>query len=780
MVVAAAAALGCPSAPKRVVYDLAGRVTVADRWSPRDVLLFGTPAAEPHQAEGFYREAAPPKGDSFLWSKGEAEVSLTWPKVEPRIAIMDLAPYRGVRGQSAEVVLNGTAVGRVRLNDLRYRYRIALPAEAQREGDNRLRFVFAATASPADDPANPDRRQLAAAFYSLVVASARDEGLEDLLARDAPHPFSVIETGSVPAIVEIGPAVLRYAVRLPPGAELRFAPDLHPSARAAGAAASFRVTVEARPGEEREAWSRVVGPRDAPPAEVSVALPGAAGDIVRVGLHVGGTAGGDRHAWGVWKAPRILGRGEGRAADRAGGAGGGSASLDGALPSAEERSRADPLRQSVAGMNVLFIILDAARASELSCYGYARPTTPEIDRLAAEGVLFERAYTPAVYTLAAMSSVWTSQYPERHHDAASFSEPLPSGRLTLAQLLSAQGIQTGGFVANPIAGGLNGLDRGFQEFHEVWREVGSRGDSFRQVVPAWLKASKDHRFFAYVHFREPHFPYDPPPPFAGKFGPDRPLTREQRRDTAFFTDINQGRRSMSDAEREHLVRLYDGSLAFADQEISVLRKVLEAEGLLDRTVIVVAADHGEGLMEHGWIGHNVQLYEPLTRVPLIVRFPSGKGPVQTHVAEFASLLDLAPTIADLFGVMGRGGSERQFQGRSLLDVIGGAPGRPAVLSRTVWDRPRYALRDERYKFIDDTRTGEEQLYDLQADPGEARNLMAADPLRTAYYREALQHWTLGLARPEATGGGGRIFTRTQCEDLKSLGYLGPEVRCPEK
>ena len=773
MVLASLSALACPSAPKRVVYDLAGRVTVADRWSPRDVLLFGTPAAEPHQVEGFYREAAPPKGDAFLWSKGEAEVSLTWPKVEPRIAVLDVAPYRGVKGQSAKVLLNGTPVGRVTLNDLRYRYRVALPAEAQREGDNRLRFVFAATASPADDPANPDRRQLAAAFYSVVVAPARDEGLEDLLGRDAPHPFSVADSGGIPALVEIGPAVVRYAVRLPAGAELRFSPDLHPSARAAGAAASFRVTVEARPGEEREAWSRVLGPRDAAPGEVSVALPGGAGDIVRVGLHVGGTASGDRHAWGLWKAPRIVGRGGGRD-----GAGGGS--LDGAPPSAEERSRADPLRQAAAGMNVVFIILDAARARELGSYGYARPTTPEIDRLAAEGVLFERAYTPAVYTLAAMSSVWTSQYPERHHDAASFSEPLARGRLTLAQLLSAQGIQTAGFVANPIAGGLNGLDRGFQEFHEVWREVGSRGDSFRPLVPNWLKANKGRRFFAYVHFREPHFPYDPPPPFDAKFGPDTPLTKEQRRDTAFFTDINQGRRSMSDAEREHLVRLYDGSLAFADEEIGALRKVLEAEGLLDRTVIIVAADHGEGLMEHGWIGHNVQLYEPLTRVPLIVRFPSGKGPAAARVPGFVSLLDVAPTIADLFGVMGRGGSEREFQGRSLLDVIAGVRGRPAVLSRTVWDRPRYALRDERYKFIDDTRTGEEQLYDLQTDPDERRNLTTTDPLRTAYYRESLQHWTLGLARPEAAGPEARAFSRAQCENLKSLGYLGPDVRCPEK
>jgi arylsulfatase A-like enzyme len=779
MVLASLAALGCPSAPKRVVYDLAERVGVADRWSTRDVLLFGTPAAEPHQVEGFHREAAPPKGDSFLWSKGEAEVSLTWPGIEPRIAIADLAPYRAVKGQSAEVRLNGTAVGRVTLNDDRYRYRIALPAEAQREGDNRLRFVFAATASPADDPGNPDRRQLAAAFYSLVVAPARDLGLEDLLARDAPHPYSVTDVGGVPALVEVGPAVVRYAVRLPAAAELRFAPDLHPTARAAGAAASFRVTVEARPGEEREAWSRVVGPRDTAPGEVSVALPGAEGDIVRVGLHVGGTAAGDRHAWGVWKAPRILGRAPDGAGERSG-AGEGNAPLDGAALSAEERSRGESLRKATAGLNVLFVILDAARASEMGCYGHAGPTTPVIDRLAAEGVLFERAYTPAVYTLAAMSSVWTSQYPERHHDAASFSEPLARGRLTLAQLLSAQGIHTGGFVANPIAGGLNGLDRGFQEFHEVWRDVGSRGDSFRPVVPAWLKANKGRRFFAYVHFREPHFPYDPPAPFDTKFGPDAPLTKEQRRDAAFFTDVNQGRRHMSDAERAHLVRLYVGGLAFADQEVGFLRGVLEAEGLLDRTVIIVAADHGEGLLEHGWIGHNVQLYEPLTRVPLIVRFPPGKGPAGTRVARFASLLDVAPTIADVFGVLGRGGSDREFQGRSLLDVIGGARGRPAVLSRTVWDRPRYALRDERYKFIDDTRTGEEQLYDLEADPGEARDLTVTDPLRAVYYRQALQHWTLRLARPETAGGVARTFTRKQCEDLKSLGYLAPDIKCPGK
>ena len=110
---AGVAALGCPSAPRDVVYDLAARLPYAERWSSRTVLLFGTPAAEPHQAEGFYREAAPADGDSFVWSRGEAEVALDFPTPASRFAVVDLAPYKGVKGQSAEVLLNGTSVARL-------------------------------------------------------------------------------------------------------------------------------------------------------------------------------------------------------------------------------------------------------------------------------------------------------------------------------------------------------------------------------------------------------------------------------------------------------------------------------------------------------------------------------------------------------------------------------------------------------------------------------------------------------------------------------------------
>ena len=118
-------------------------------------------------------------------------------------------------------------------------------------------------------------------------------------------------------------------------------------------------------------------------------------------------------------------------------------------------------------MNVVLLILDAARAEQFGTYGYPRPPTPEIDRIAAEGVVFERAYTPAVYTLGALSSLWTSQYPDRHHSEVSYADPLPRDRLTLAEALSARGVRTAGFVANAVAGPIHGFDRGFGDIAEL-------------------------------------------------------------------------------------------------------------------------------------------------------------------------------------------------------------------------------------------------------------------------------------------------------------------------
>ena len=755
--------LACPGPPREVVYDLAARAAVADRWAAVDVILFGAPSAEPRLVAGFHREGASTAMEPFLWSGEEAEVAFRWPEPEARVAILDAAPYDSVHEQSVEVQLNGETVERFRMSDLRHRYRIPLPAEAQRPGDNLLRFVFSATGSPSDtDPEGADRRRLAAAFYSLVVSDASDATLDDLLGRDAPRPFAVETAEGVPRLLLLGPAMMRFALRLPEAAELRFTPDLTPSARAAAGAASFRVLIEGAEGGERELWSHVLDSHSPSPGEQVVALPGEPGELVRIALGVG-PVDNPRFAWGQYVAPRVLGRG--------------SADLLQTHPlSAEDDARADALRKGLFGTNVVLVILDAARAAQLGTYGYPRPTTPVIDRIAAEGVVFEEAYTPAVYTLAAMSSLWTSQYPDRHHADLSFSARLPPDRLTLAELLTAEGILTAGFTANAMAGTAFGLDRGFEEFHELFQTLGSDADVFRQALPAWLSENRDRRFFAYLHFREPHFPYDPDPPFDTMFGPEGPIPRASRSDYQFFKDANQGRRPFSDSEREHLVRLYDGSLAFADQEVGALRDALEAEGLWDRTVFILAADHGEELYEHGFIGHNVHVFEPSVRIPLIVRFPRSAGPTGVRVGGLVDLLDLAPTIADIFGVRGRRGSDIAFRGRSLLPVLAGAPARRAVLSRTVWDLPRYGLRHESYKYFYDTRTGEERLYDLEADPEESRDVAPEQPLRTSYYRQALHHWRRQVGEGGAAAGEAARLSPEQCENLKALGYVDSECR----
>ena len=190
----ALALAGCPGRPKAVVYDLAARVAVAETWSGDDVLRFGTPAAEPRLTDGFHRESGGAE-EPFLWSKGEAEVAFQWDAPTARVAILDAAPYREVKDPAVEVRLNDTVVERFKLNDARHRYRIGLPAAAQKAGDNRLRFVFAGTASPAEvEPASLDKRQLGAAFYTLVTGPSSDASPRPPVSA-SPWPGSVARPG---------------------------------------------------------------------------------------------------------------------------------------------------------------------------------------------------------------------------------------------------------------------------------------------------------------------------------------------------------------------------------------------------------------------------------------------------------------------------------------------------------------------------------------------------------------------------------------------------------
>ena len=742
-----AAPVPSPSAGLALQQDLAELAWIAEREAPNELALFGTPAAQPYQDVGFLAAERAPGANPSAWARRRAEIFFVLNETGPRVALLDLEPAAGLEQQSLSAWLNDTPLTTRTLAPGRQRYRLDLPEAAQRR-NSRLKLLFGQRA--ARDESGPQRH--AARVHGFMLARPDDPAVAALLAPDSPAPLSVERQGGLPRIVQVGAGALRFAFALPAQAELRVKPEL---VRGPGVErATFRVTLEAEGGARTTLWQAELKGAS---RELSLPLPGQPGTLIRLGLEVEVPAGAPQAAW---IAPRLLGRGEPHPL------------LDPGPATAAEEGRATPLRMALAQqqVNVLLVILDAARARNFGAYGYGRATTPELDRLASEGVLFERAYTPAAFTLSAMASLWTSRYPDEHHAGVAHDAPLPADRPTLAERLAAAGIATVGLIGNSMAGPAFGLERGFAEFDEVHLKKGPRAAALAEAFEAWLqRRPQDRRFFAYVHFREPHFPYDPLPPWSTLFGPDAPLDQRARSDPGWYGSVNDGERDLSKSELSHLVRLYDGNLAYADRQLGALRQALERKGLWERTLVIVAADHGEGLWEHSWLGHNQQVFEESTHVPLVLRLPGTSAPRGTRLSTLVDLLDVAPTIADALGL--GVAVRRTFAGRSLLPVALGAPGKPATFAITTGELRGFGLRHERFKYVRNVRYGVEQLYDLERDPAERTSAKEQYPVRLAYYRQELQRRVLRTLGGTPRESQKPRLTPEQLENLRSLGYV---------
>ena len=758
--------------PAPLVYDLADRLPFAARVSARDVIMFGWPDSEPHLGSGFGGDPETRGRERFLWVRQGASLKIDIKDPRDRALIFDIEAYQGIERQRLAVRVNGVSLGKQEIPSLRGRVRFDWPGTAQREvNELALEFSKANVSTPGDP------RDFAAALFSLIIGDPRDNTFDLLRERETPRAFEVAARDGVPSITLPGMSKTSFAFRLPANARLEFESGLAPWSAASGGKGSLQISFDSTDGRTRESVQIPLNAQTLQPS--SIALRGEEGAPFVVRMDVVSENPGLTFA--QIRAPRILG---------------------GPAPAKPEPAKeAVKLAQELAGRkpNVLFIVLDAARALSFGAYGHSRPTTPNLDRFSGEGFTFDNAYTPAVYTLAAMSSVWTSQQPDRHHGDLAFSAKLPADRLMLAEVLTAQGIHTAGFVANSVAGAFNGFDRGFKEFDEPWKKYGSQASGFRNVIPPFLDRMKKDgtRFFAYVHYREPHHPYDPPPPYNTIFGPDAPIPKSRREGGAvadkWLKDINQGVVQPSAEEIDHLRRLYDGNLAFADQEVGYLRGELEARGLLDNTVVIVIGDHGEGLFEHGYIGHNAQVFEESARVPLIVSLPKAMRAANppARVASLVDLTDIAPTVLDIFGLTGAGGSSRAFEGHSLLGHLAssqarGDEGPREVLTRTVFFNrgrpPVYALRNAAHTFIYNTATTEFSLFDRTSRPrfeDKEHDFAPRAPVALReMYRQNLLAWVGSLRSRSVQADKLEGMSRQQCEELKALGYLSAKTACP--
>jgi arylsulfatase A-like enzyme/predicted Zn-dependent protease len=400
--------------------------------------------------------------------------------------------------------------------------------------------------------------------------------------------------------------------------------------------------------------------------------------------------------------------------------------------------------------NLLVVTLDTLRADHVGSYGYAGARTPRLDALAARGLRFARAATVVPLTLPAHSSLFTGTFPARHAVRDNGGYYLDEGQETLAEVLKARGFRTGGFVSAFVLDSRWGIAQGFERYFDDFdlgrfdKQAGMDaiqrpGRETVDEALRWLAEERERPFFLWVHLYDPHTPYAAPREYAAQF----PRT---------------------------LVGAYDAEIAAADAQLGRLLDALEGDGRMGRTAVAVLGDHGEMLGEHGELTHGFFIYDSAVRIPLVVAAP---GLAPRVVTDQVRIADVMPTLLELLDVP----APPAVQGTSLLPLARGERLNLMALSESWFPRFHYgwselrAIQDERFKLI---RAPRRELYDLERDPLEARNLAASDSRRVETLERALEEMAT------ATGGGGaprvpEAVDADTAERLEALGYIGGSV-----
>lgn len=404
--------------------------------------------------------------------------------------------------------------------------------------------------------------------------------------------------------------------------------------------------------------------------------------------------------------------------------------------------------------NVILLTLDTLRADHLACYGYPDVRTPNLDSLARKGVLFEQAATNSPLTLPAHCSILTGMYPTYHGVRINGNTALNDEQMTIAEVLSAQDYQCGAFIGAFVLDGRWGLKQGFQHYDDQFDlkkykhiDLGAVQRPGNEVIDAaldWLEEQKSTPFFAWIHLYDPHTPYEPPEPYLSEYGP------------------------------RGLAGLYDGEIAFMDEQIGRCLSWLEDNGLDESTILILVGDHGEGLGSHGEGTHGYFIYDYAVHVPLIIVTPF-EGLRGVRVSSQVRIVDIFPTLMEIAAVI----PPAETHGRSLLPLMFRPQKKEDGFAYAESMSPNlqfgwssiHSLRTTQYKYID---TPKAELYDLTRDPGEHTNLLRQYPDIAREMKDTLDRLMEETSRGAPTPQAANLDKET-IEKLSALGYIGAPV-----
>jgi len=431
---------------------------------------------------------------------------------------------------------------------------------------------------------------------------------------------------------------------------------------------------------------------------------------------------------------------------------------------------------------VILISIDSLRGDRLGCYGYPRPVSPAIDRLAREGALFADVISQSSWTLPAHVSLFTSRYAYRH-GVVSAERRADSSIVRLAEAFRAGGYTTAAVVSGPYLRREFGFDEGFDHFDESAAEkrnrdshTGVTGPKTNRAVLSFLASNPRAPFFLFIHYWDVHYDYAPPAPYAQVFGHDS-LAARSFADFARDASINS---SLGAVDRAQLAALYDGEVRYTDRLIEDVLAAFRAGGALDRAIVAITSDHGDEFFEHGWKGHQNTLYDEVIRIPLIF-WRSGGVLGGRVVDEPAELIGVYPTLLEAAGI---DGGDASIDGRSHAGALRGEartsrePPRPRMSETETKGRaatrgPRHPLEAielaGRKLHLWRNAAGRRELYDLRSDPGERRDLCASEP-EGARALESILARRMRDAGAAPAAGSAAIDPETE-EELRSLGYI---------